>query len=195
MAKLYFYYSTMNAGKSTLLLQSSYNYREKGLQTLLFIPEVDSRYQKGKIHSRIGLNEDAICFDPHFNFLTYIYHQIKSGSKIACLLIDEAQFMTKKQIEELTHIVDDLDIPVLTYGLRSDFRGEPFEGSLYLLLWADHLIEVKTICFCGRKATMNCQIGPEGHAIKSGNQIQIGGNEKYISFCRKHFKEKFNALT
>ncbi|OGT36868.1 MAG: thymidine kinase [Gammaproteobacteria bacterium RIFCSPHIGHO2_12_FULL_37_14] len=189
MAKLYFYYSAMNAGKTTVLLQSSYNYQEKGMDTLLFTPVIDNRYEIGQIHSRIGLHADALSFDKNFDFFQYTKNQIHSQPTLKCVLIDEAQFLTKKQVTELTHIVDQLNIPILAYGLRSDFRGEPFPGSQYLLIWADNLIEIKTICHCGRKAIMNARVDSNGRTIKTGDQIVIGGNERYISLCRKHFND------
>lgn len=187
MAKLYFYYSAMNAGKTTVLLQSSYNYQERGMDTLLFTPAIDDRYEKGKIHSRIGLHALAISFDKQFNLFQFTEEQVKKNPKLKCVLIDEAQFLTKNQVAHLTEIVDKLNIPVLAYGLRSDFRGEPFEGSQYLLVWADNLVEIKTICHCGRKAIMNARIDKNGCIIKTGDQVQIGGNESYVSMCRKHF--------
>lgn len=189
MAKLYFYYSAMNAGKSTILLQSSYNYNERGMDTLLFTPAIDKRFGKNKISSRIGLNSDAVSFDREFDLFTYTQQQLMSNPKLKCVLVDEAQFLTKEQVIQLTQIVDKLNLPVLSYGLRSDFQGAPFEGSQYLLIWADNLIEIKTICHCGRKAIMNARIDSDGHVIKTGEQIQIGGNERYISMCRKHFNE------
>ena len=189
MAKLYFYYSAMNAGKSTLLLQSAYNYKERGMDTLLFTPAIDLRYQKGKIHSRIGLENDAVPFDQDLNLFDYTASQKKHASNLQCILVDEAQFLTKKQVFELTDIVDKLNLPVLTYGIRSDFQGEPFPGSLYLLTLADNLIEIKTICHCGKKAIMNARVNAEGKIVKTGAQIQIGGNESYMAMCRKHFKE------
>ena len=188
MAKLYFYYSAMNAGKSTVLLQSSYNYHERGMDTILFTPLIDTRYQQGKIHSRIGLAADAVPFDAKFDLYAYIKVQKEQNPKLQCVLVDEAQFLTKQQVYQLTNIVDELKLPVLAYGLRSDFRGEPFEGSLYLLLLADNLVEIKTICHCGKKAIMNVRVNQHGHALKTGEQIQIGGNEKYIAMCRKHYK-------
>ncbi|RDI41809.1 thymidine kinase [Aquicella lusitana] len=188
MAKLYFYYSAMNAGKSTILLQSAYNYKEKGMETLLFTPAIDSRFEKGKIHSRIGLSAEAVPFTDEMNLLEYTESYRTKHTSLACVLIDEAQFLTKKQVAQLTDIVDKLNLPVLAYGLRSDFRGEPFEGSLYLLIWADHLSEIKTICHCGRKAIMSARIDAEGRPVKSGEQVMIGGNESYIALCRKHFK-------
>lgn len=190
MAKLYFYYAAMNAGKSTVLLQSAYNYKERGMDVLLFTPLIDDRYGKGKIHSRIGLSESAIEYDYHFNLYESVRVEKERNPNIKCIFVDEAQFLTKKQVLELTEIVDELNIPVLTYGLRSDYRGEPFEGSLYLLLWADNLVEIKTICHCGKKAIMNIRVDAEGRVIKQGKQIHIGGNEQYIAMCRKHFNLK-----
>jgi thymidine kinase len=187
MAKLYFYYSAMNAGKSTVLLQSDYNYRERGMDTLLFAPSIDDRFGTNKISSRIGLHAEAISTDSQFNFFTYAKQAAQKNPKIKCVLVDEAQFLTKAQVIQLTEIVDELDIPVLTYGLRSDFRGQPFEGSQYLLIWADNLIELKTVCFCGKKAIMNARLDANGNVVKEGEQIQIGGNESYTSMCRKHF--------
>ena len=187
MAKLHFYYSAMNAGKSTTLLQSSHNYIESGMQTMLFTPFIDDRYGRGKITTRIGLQADAATFSKNSD----LYQQVKeqmSHNPIQCVLVDEAQFLSKQQVAQLCCIVDELHIPVLTYGLRSDFRGEPFEGSQYLLAWADLLIELKTICHCGRKASMNLRIDAHGQAIATGEQIQIGGNESYIATCRRHFK-------
>jgi thymidine kinase len=188
MAKLYFYYSAMNAGKSTVLLQSSYNYQERGMDTLLFTPQIDVRQGKETISSRIGLHADAISFNTDFNLFDYVKMQKEKNPKLQCVLVDEAQFLNKKQILQLTDIVDNLNLPVLTYGLRSDFQGEAFEGSKYLLILADNLIEIKTICHCGRKATMNARIDATGKIIREGEQIQIGGNESYVAMCRKHFK-------
>lgn len=189
MAKLYFYYSAMNAGKSTVLLQSAYNYNERGMDTLLFTPAIDQRYGAGKIASRIGLDADAVTFQDNFDLFSYTSQYYLSHPKLTCVLIDEAQFLSKQQVMQLTDIVDELNLPVLAYGLRSDFRGEPFTGSQYLLIMADNLIEIKTICFCGRKATMNVRVNKDGVALSEGNQIEIGGNDKYLSMCRKHFKE------
>lgn len=190
MAKLYFYHSAMNAGKTTTLLQSDYNYRERGMDTLLFTPRIDTRAGEGKIASRIGLYANAISFDSHFNFFEYVSAIQNEKSNLKCLLIDEAQFLNKAQVSQLCQIVDHLDLPVLAYGLRSDFRGEPFEGSKYLLVWAENLIEIKTICHCGRKATMNQRVDAKGQAIKEGAQIEIGGNDRYIALCRYHFNKK-----
>jgi thymidine kinase len=188
MAKLYFYYSAMNAGKSTVLLQSSYNYHERGMKTLLFTPAVDTRAGKGKIASRIGLDSEAVPYDNKFDLFQYVKNEVSQYPEIKCVLVDEAQFMTKQQVMQLTEIVDEIDIPVLAYGLRTDFIGEPFPGSMYLLGLADNLVEIKTICHCGRKATMNMRIDSEGNKITKGEQVQIGGNECYMSVCRKHYK-------
>ena len=173
----------MNAGKTTKLLQSNFNYKERGMKTVLYTSANDNRFGFAKIVSRIGLSENAKVFNKDTN----IYQDIKESKNISCVFVDEAQFLSKKQVEQLCNIVDDLQIPVLTYGLRTDFLGEPFEGSQYLLLWADELIEVKTVCFCGKKATMNARIDDKGNVLRTGTQIDIGGNEKYISLCRKHF--------
>jgi thymidine kinase len=189
MAKLYFYYSAMNAGKSTILLQSAYNYKERGMDTLLFTPSIDTRYGQGKITSRIGLNTDAISIDSQFNLFEHTQAKLSKNPKITCVFVDEAQFLSKQQVEQLTEIVDTLNLPVLAYGLRNDYRGETFEGSLYLLIWADNLVEIKTICHCGRKAIMNTRIDANGKAIRAGSGVHIGGNESYIAMCRRHFKE------
>ncbi|AUH71392.1 thymidine kinase [Legionella sainthelensi] len=192
MAKLYFYFAAMNAGKSTVLLQSSYNYRERGMQTLLFTPAIDNRYQQGVVHSRIGLSEEAIIFNTNDD----LYHKaMKQGQKYACVLVDEAQFLTRSQVHQLTEITDQLGIPVLAYGLRTDFRGELFEGSQYLLAWADELVELKTICHCGRKATMILRLNAQGVVITEGDQVVIGGNDMYSSTCRKHFKIRDPGIT
>jgi thymidine kinase len=187
MAKLYFYYSAMNAGKSTILLQSSHNYRERGMNTLLLTPMLDNRFAVGKIHSRIGLSQDAEAFTAQDNLFEITKNYNKN---LACVLVDEAQFLTKEQVYELTEVCDTLKIPVLAYGIRTDFRGELFSGSKYLLAWADELNEVKTICHCGRKATMVLRINQDGEVVEDGDQIAIGGNAQYISTCRKHFKLK-----
>lgn len=187
MAKLYFYYSTMNAGKSTVLLQSSYNYKERGMNTLILLPEIDTRFGAGKVTSRIGLEAEATLFSTADNLETVVRTQIEQ-KEIHCVLVDEAQFLTRKQVIQLSNVTDELDIPVLAYGLRVDFQGNLFEGSLQLLAWADSMTEIKTICHCGRKATMVLRIDGEGRVIKDGNQVQIGGNERYTSVCRAHFK-------
>jgi len=183
MAKLYFYYSAMNAGKSTALLQANYNYNERGMNTLLFTSGLDDRYDIGTITSRIGISSPAITFNGRFNFFDYVSKQ----KDISCVLVDEAQFLNKDQVYQLAKIVDDLNIAVLAYGLRSDFLGNPFEGSLYLLVLADILTEVKTMCFCGQKAIMNARITQDGKKVTSGSQIEIGGNDRYVSLCRKHY--------
>lgn len=186
MAKLHFYYSAMNAGKTTTLLQSNYNYRERGMETLLFLPAIDTRYKPGVIASRIGLVAEAYAFEATFNFFEHI-REVVSKALISCVLIDEAQFLLKEQVLQLTQVVDELKIPVLAYGLRSDFMGEPFEGSKYLLAWADEMSEIKTICHCGKKATMNLRVDEKGNTLRAGKQIEIGGNDHYVALCRKHF--------
>ena len=187
MAKLYFYYAAMNAGKSTLLLQASYNYEERGMKTLLFSPAIDTR-KKGHILSRIGLEASSISFAAYENLFHIAQQAQTNTAALSCILVDEAQFLTKKQVLELTRVVDELAIPVLTYGLRSDFRGETFTGSLYLLIYADELCEIKTICHCGRKATMNMRIDSAQRQVTEGQQVEIGGNERYLAVCRNHFK-------
>ena len=194
MAKLYFYYSAMNAGKSTVLLQSSYNYHERGMETLLFTPLIDTRVDAGKISSRIGLDAQAIGFNDTFNLYEHTKNLLEQRSLIKCVLIDEAQFLTKQQVLQLTDIVDELNLPVLAYGLRSDFQGEPFPGSKYLMALADNIVEIKTICHCGRKATMNMRIDAHGMKITVGEQVHIGGNESYMSVCRLHYKSTDTVL-
>lgn len=188
MAKVYFYYSAMNAGKSTVLLQSSYNYQERGMHTMLFAPAIDQRAGLGRIASRIGLSAPANVFTGTDN-LHKIIGLAHEEKPLSCVLIDEAQFLTRAQVEQLAAVADDLDVPVLCYGLRTDFQGNLFEGSAALLGWADDLIELKTICHCGRKATMNLRVGPDGKAVREGAQVEIGGNERYVSMCRRHFRE------
>jgi thymidine kinase len=186
MAKVYFYYSAMNAGKSTVLLQSSYNYRERGMRTLLFIPAIDTRAGGGRVTSRIGLEAMALQSDEN------IFEHVKgahAAQPVACVLVDEAQFLTRRQVEQLTDIADLLRIPVLCYGLRTDFQSQLFPGSAALLALADDLIELKTICHCGRKATMNLRVDGSGRAVREGEQIEIGGNERYVAVCRRHFKD------
>ncbi|MGB2064648.1 Thymidine kinase [Marinomonas gallaica] len=188
MAKLYFYYSAMNAGKSTTLLQSAYNYQERGMNTLLLTAALDDRYSQGTITSRIGIEAEAELFKENtklFELILKRHHQ----ASIGCVLVDESQFLTKEQVYQLSEVVDRLDIPVLAFGIRTDFRGELFPGSQALLAWSDKLIELKTICHCGSKANMVIRVDAEGRAIKEGTQIEIGGNDRYISVCRKHFKE------
>ena len=187
MSKVYFYYSAMNAGKSTLLLQSSYNYQERGMRTLLFAPALDQRAGYGRIQSRIGLGSDALALQAGDNLLELV-RAAHATAPVACVLVDEAQFLTPAQVAQLTDVADTLDIPVLCYGLRTDFQAHLFPGSAALLATADNLIELKTICHCGRKATMNLRVGPDGRAVKEGAQVEIGGNERYVAVCRRHFK-------
>jgi thymidine kinase len=192
MAKLYFYYSSMNAGKSTALLQSSYNYKERGMNTLVLAPMLDDRYGPGKVTSRIGIDAEATVFrrDDDLYALVEGLHEQQT---LHCVLIDEAQFLTRDQVFGLSDVTDKLKIPVLAYGLRTDFQGEPFEGSKYLLAWSDNLKELKAICHCGSKATMVLRMDGDGNAVTRGSQVEIGGNDRYISMCRKHFKEEFYA--
>ena len=190
MAKLYFYYSSMNAGKSTALLQSSYNYRERGMNTLVLAPKLDDRYGVGKVSSRIGLEAEATTFGQEDDLLEIANNAI-ADKPLHCVLIDEAQFLTKDQVFQLGEVTDKLNIPVLAYGLRTDFQGEPFEGSKYLLAWSDNLKELKAICDCGTKATMVIRLDEDGNVVTHGSQVEIGGNDRYLSMCRKHFKENF----
>ncbi|MDK1235255.1 thymidine kinase [Cronobacter turicensis] len=188
MAQLYFYYSAMNAGKSTALLQSSYNYQERGMRTLVYTAEIDDRFGAGKVSSRIGLSSPARLY----NVQTCLFEDIRDAHQEApvhCVLVDESQFLTREQVYALSEVVDKLDIPVLCYGLRTDFRGELFGGSQYLLAWSDKLVELKTVCFCGRKAGMVLRLDHEGRPYNEGEQVVIGGNERYVSVCRKHYKE------
>ena len=187
MAKLYFNYSTMNAGKSTLLLQASHNYREGGMQTYLITAQLDNRAGAGKIASRIGIGEDADTFAPDEDMFTKLSLRLTRGP-VACVFIDEAQFLTQAQVWQLARAVDDLNVPVMCYGLRVDFQGNLFPGSAALLAWADEMREVRTICHCGKKATMVIRRGPDGRALKDGEQVQIGGNETYVSLCRRHWR-------
>ncbi len=190
MSKVYFYYSAMNAGKSTVLLQSSYNYQERGMRTLLFMPAMDTRAGEGRIESRIGLGSDAISLQSGDDLLARVSSE-HAAKPVACVLVDEAQFLTREQVQQATDIADSLRIPVLCYGLRTDFQGHLFPGSAELLAVADNLIELKTICHCGRKATMNLRVGAGGNAVKVGAQVEIGGNDRYVAMCRRHFKEAF----
>jgi thymidine kinase len=188
MAKLYFHYSTMNAGKSTSLLQASHNYREGGMVTYLITAQFDLRAGQGRIASRIGIGEDADTFAPDEDMFDKIAARLALGP-VACVFIDEAQFLTKPQVWQLARAVDDLGIPVMCYGLRVDFRGELFPGSAALLAWADEMREVRTICHCGKKATMVVRKGPDGRALQDGAQVVIGGNETYVSLCRRHWRQ------
>lgn len=188
MAQLYFYYSAMNAGKSTSLLQSAYNYQERGMVVAIYTAALDHRFGLGKVSSRIGLAMDAHVFDSNFNFVEHVSSIVAQG-RLDCVLIDEAQFLTKTQVRQLTDVVDKLRIPVLAFGLRTDFLGETFAGSQALLAWADKLIELKTICHCGRKANFVVRLDEQGLPATAGSQVQIGGNESYVSMCRQHFKD------
>ena len=188
MAKLYFNYSTMNAGKSTLLLQASHNYREGGMVTYLITAQFDNRAGDGRIASRIGSGESADTFAPGEDLFAKLTNRFGQG-RVACVFIDEAQFLTKAQVWQLARAVDDLGVPIMCYGLRVDFRGELFPGSAALLAWADEMREVRTICFCGKKATMVVRKGPDGKALSDGAQVQIGGNETYASLCRRHWRD------
>ena len=183
----------MNAGKSTALLQSNYNYNERGMDTLLFLPKVDADENKNKIHSRIGLIADAISVDTSFDFFEYVQN-FKNEKKVDAILIDEVQFLTKDQVRQICKISDTLNIPSMCYGIRTDFRGELFEGSSELLALADNLIELKTVCDCGRKATMVVRLDESGKVITAGEKIQIGGNDTYKVYCRKHFRELTNLI-
>ena len=187
MAQLYFYYSAMNAGKSTSLLQSAYNYKERGMHSIIYTAAFDDRYGVGKVTSRIGLQADAKLYNNDLDLYSAIQNDNKER-KLDCVFIDEAQFLTQKQVRELIEVVDELDIPVLAYGLRTDFLGSTFEGSHYLLAWADKLFELKTVCHCGRKANFVVRLDEHGNAVTDGDQVQIGGNDRYESMCRKHFK-------
>ena len=189
MAKLYFNYSSMNAGKSTALLQANHNYLERGMKTKMFTFSGDNRYEENRIVSRIGISADALPFSKDTDLFQSIIED-KDQREIKCVLIDEAQFLTKKQVSQLGKIADELDTAVLAFGIRTDFQGELFEGSKYLLAWADNLKEIKTVCWCGRKATMVVRLDKEGNIVSEGEQLEIGGNEKYVPLCRAHFNKK-----
>ncbi len=188
MAKLYFNYSTMNAGKSTALLQASHNYREGGMLTYLITAQFDNRVGQGRIASRIGIGEEADTFAAGEDLYDKLAARF-SRDKIACVFIDECQFLSKEQVWQLARAVDDLGVPVMCYGLRVDFQGNLFPGSAALLAWADEMREVRTICHCGKKATMVVRKGPDGKALREGEQVVIGGNETYVSLCRRHWRE------
>lgn len=188
MAKLYFYYSAMNAGKTTTLLQSAHNYRERGMRVAILTPRLDDRAGTGVVASRIGLRSDAVAFDRADDLERWVRDDIAAHGKLDCVLVDEAQFLTRAQVWQLSEVVDALRIPVLCYGLRTDFRGELFEGSQYLLAWADEMSEIKTICHTGKKATMTVRVNEQGLAVQDGPQVEIGGNERYVSVSRAEFK-------
>ncbi len=189
MAKLYFNYSSMNAGKSTALLQANHNYLERGMKTKMFTFSGDNRYEENRIVSRIGISADALPFSKDTDLFRSLIED-KDQKEIKCVLIDEAQFLTKEQVAQLGRIVDELDTAVLAFGIRTDFQGELFEGSKYLLAWADNLKEIKTVCWCGRKATMVVRLDTQGNIVSQGEQLEIGGNEKYVPLCRAHFNKK-----
>ncbi|XDA99195.1 thymidine kinase [Sulfitobacter sp. LCG007] len=188
MAKLYFHYSTMNAGKSTVLLQAAHNYRERGMTPYLITARHDGRAGHGRIASRIGIGQEADTFDAGEELFDKIAARLERGP-VACIFIDEAQFLEEPQVWQLARVVDDLNLPVMCYGLRVDFRGRLFPGSATLLALADEMREVRTICHCGKKATMVVRLGPDGTALRDGAQVQIGGNETYVSLCRRHWRE------
>ncbi len=189
MAKLYFYYSAMNAGKTTTLLQSAHNYRERGMRVLILTPRLDDRSGSGTVASRIGLRAQGVGFGREDDLEQLVRNDIAAHGKLDCVLVDEAQFLTKTQAWQLSEVVDALRVPVLCYGLRSDFRGELFEGSAALLAWADELDEIKTICHSGKKATMTVRVDEQGRAVQQGPQVEIGGNERYVSVSRAEFKK------
>ena len=189
MAKLYFYYAAMNAGKSTTLLQADYNYRERGMETMLWTARLDDRAGEGTIGSRIALSAPAHSYDESVDLFTAITDELKKRP-LDCILVDEAQFLTQRHVLQLCEVADRLGIPVLCYGLRTDFQAKLFPGSAALLALADSLIELKAVCECGRKATMNLRVDAEGHAIAAGAQTEIGGNDRYVALCRKHFFER-----
>ena len=184
MAKLYFYYASMNAGKSTNLLQADFNYRERGMRTLLFTAGVDDRFAGNTITSRIGLSAPAVAFDAATDLRA---RALRETGPIACVLVDEAQFLSPRQVDGLAALADEDGVPVLCYGLRTDFRGDLFPGAARLLAIADALVEIKSVCACGRKATMNLRVDADGRAVAEGRQTEIGGNERYVALCRRHF--------
>jgi thymidine kinase len=189
MAKLYFYYAAMNAGKSTTLLQADYNYRERGMETMLWTAAHDDRAGTGTIGSRIALSAAAHSYSSDIDLFEAVGEELKKR-KLDCILVDESQFLSRDHVLQLCRVSDELGIPVLCYGLRTDFQGQLFEGSAALLALADALVELKAVCECGRKATMNLRVDAEGHAVASGAQTEIGGNDRYVALCRRHFFER-----
>ncbi|MBU6252039.1 MAG: thymidine kinase [Alphaproteobacteria bacterium] len=189
MAKLYFYYASMNAGKSTTLLQAAFNYKERGMETMLWTAELDDRYEVGAITSRIGLKAEAHRFRPETDLFAEVTAE-QAQRRLACVLVDEAQFLSRDQVLQLARLADEENIPIVTYGLRTDFQAELFPGSAALLGIADTLVELKAVCECGRKATMNLRVDANGNAVKEGAQTEVGGNDRYVALCRKHFMEK-----
>lgn len=192
MAKLYFYYASMNAGKSTILLQSSFNYRERGMATMLWTSAVDDRYAVGRITSRIGLEAEAAVFGRDTDLYAAVERR-RAEAPLHCVLVDEAQWLSERQVRQLAGICDRQGLPVLAYGLRTDFQGRLFEGSAALLALADTLTEIKAICECGRKATMNLRVDAAGRAVREGAQTEVGGNDRYVALCRRHFMERIDA--
>jgi len=189
MAKLYFYYSAMNAGKTTTLLQSAHNYRERGMRVLILTPRLNFRDGSGTVASRIGLSAQGVAFDSDQDLDELVRTDIAAHGPLHCVLVDEAQFLRKPQVWQLSEVVDALRIPVLCYGLRTDFQGELFEGSQYLLAWAEEITEIKTICHSGKKATMTVRVDAQGRAVQDGPQVEIGGNERYLSVSRAEYKK------
>lgn len=189
MAKLYFYYSAMNAGKTTTLLQSAHNYRERGMRTLILTPRLDHRAGSGVVASRIGLRAEGTAFDRDTDLERLVQDDIRDHGRLHCVLVDEAQFLSAEQVDQLARVADELNVPVLAYGLRTDFQGVLFPGSARLLAIADALVEIKSVCVCGRKATMNLRVDATGRAVREGAQTEIGGNDRYLALCRKHFCE------
>ena len=194
MAKLYFYYASMNAGKSTTLLQADFNYRERGMETMLWTAALDDRYGAGQITSRIGLLAEAHKFDPDSDMFAAVTGENRQRP-LACVLVDEAQFLSRGQVLQLARLADEADIPVLCYGLRTDFAANLFPGSATLLGLADALVELKAVCECGRKATMNLRVDENGRAVVEGAQTEIGGNDRYVAMCRRHFMEESRRST
>ncbi|MFM6852657.1 MAG: thymidine kinase [Sphingopyxis sp.] len=192
MAKLYFYYASMNAGKSTTLLQADFNYRERGMATMLWTAALDDRYDSGVVTSRIGLTAGAHQFAPQTDLFAAVTARMADGP-LACVLVDEAQFLSVAQVWQLARLADEAGIPILCYGLRTDFQGELFPGSAALLGVADNLVELKAVCECGRKSTMNLRVDGAGRAVLAGAQTEVGGNDRYVALCRKHFMEARHA--
>ncbi len=189
MAKLYFYFSAMNAGKTTTLLQSAHNYRERGMRPLILTPRLDDRAGVGTVASRIGLSAEGVAFTRAQDLEQLVRQDLDAHGALGCVLVDEAQFLSREQVWQLSDVVDALHVPVLCYGLRTDFRGELFEGSQHLLAWADEIVEIKTICHSGRKATMTVRVDEQGRAVQAGPQVEIGGNDRYVSVSRAEFKK------
>jgi thymidine kinase len=191
MAKLYFYYAAMNAGKSTTLLQADFNYRERGMETMLWTASLDDRAGSGRIASRLEIGADANLYDSGTDLFAAVGEEMKAR-RLDCVLVDEAQFLTGTHVRQLCRLADEVGLPVLCYGLRTDFLGQLFEGSAALLALADSLVELKAVCECGRKATMNLRVDAEGFALAAGAQTEIGGNDRYIALCRRHFFERLS---